>query len=252
VRSPRTWAKDAVYLTARVGGRRAFPVRAILMYHDVGGPAGPDETAFTKQMRYLVDRFRIVRLNDLPEAISTGEPVACVTFDDGYRDACERAAPILHDLGVPATFFLPSGLLGDKLETSFGARELIDEDGARALVGAGHEIGAHSITHPRLTGLPRADAELEIAGSRDQLQATLGAQVSSFAYPKGVHDEAVVWAVREAGFRLAVTVREELLLGSLDRLRLPRIAVLASTSMPQFRAKLSGGLEVYESWRGRR
>jgi peptidoglycan/xylan/chitin deacetylase (PgdA/CDA1 family) len=251
VRSPRIWAKDAAYLTARVAARRVSPVRAILMYHDVGGPAGPDETSFTMQMRYLVDHFRTVRLNDLPETISTGEPVACVTFDDGYRDACERAAPILDDVGVPATFFLPSGLMGEKLETSHGPREVIDADGARGLAERGHEIGAHSITHPRLTGLPRADAELEIGGSRDQLQATLGAPVSSFAYPKGDHDEAVVWAVREAGFRLAVTVREGLLRGSLDRLRLPRVAVHASTTMPQFRAKLSGGLEVYESWRGR-
>ena len=245
------WARDAAYLMARTLGPRVRPVRAILMYHDVGGPAGPDEATFARQLAFLADGFRTVRLDALPEALVGRDPVACVTFDDGYRDACERAAPILADAGVPATFFLPSGLLGEKLETSHGPREIIDADGARELIAAGHEIGAHSITHPRLTGLPRADADREIRGSRDQLGSTLGADVSSFAYPKGDENEAVVRAVREAGFRLAVTVREALLRGSLDRLRLPRVAVQASTSMPQFRAKLSGGLEVYERWRGR-
>jgi len=227
------------------------PVRVILMYHDVGGPAGPDEAAFARQMHFLRDHFRTVRLDALPEALALGDSVACVTFDDGYRDACERAAPILAAAGVPATFFLPSGLLGEKLETSLGPRELVDVEAAHALVAEGHEVGAHSITHARLTSLSRADVDREIAGSREQLEAMLGVRVSSFAYPKGAHDDAVAGAVREAGLRLAVTVREALLRGSLDRLRLPRVAVHASTSMLQFRSKLSGGLEVYEGWQGR-
>jgi len=251
MRRPRAWAKDIAYLTAWASAPRVSPVRAILMYHDVGGPAGPTEVAFDKQMRYLADRFLTVRLDGLPEALAGDEPVACVTFDDGYRDTCERAAPILADAEVPATFFLPSGLLGEKMDTSYGPREIVDADGARDLSAAGHEIGAHTITHPRLTSLSRTETAHEVSGSRKDLESILGVEVSTFAYPKGDHDDAVVWAVREAGFRLAVTVREGLLRGSLDRLRLPRVAVAASTTMTQFRAKLSGGLEVYEGWRGR-
>jgi len=35
-----------------------------------------------------------------------------VTFDDGYRDNCEIAGPILRRFGIPATFYLTAGWVG--------------------------------------------------------------------------------------------------------------------------------------------
>jgi peptidoglycan/xylan/chitin deacetylase (PgdA/CDA1 family) len=207
--------------------------------------------AFAAQVRYLADRFRLVRIGEMPAALDGSDPVACVTFDDGYADAIASAMQVLADAGVPATVFLPSGLLGGTIGTSYGPRNVIDLEGARALVAAGHEVGAHTVTHPRLTELPAADASSEIGRSREALGAALGVEVRAFAYPRGLFDDDVVCMVREAGFGSAVTIREGLLRGPLDPFRLPRIAVGPSTTMTQFKAKLSGGLEAYERWRGR-
>jgi peptidoglycan/xylan/chitin deacetylase (PgdA/CDA1 family) len=251
VTNPRSWAKDLTYLAARALGPRVRPVRAILMYHDVGGPAGPSVATFAAQVRYLATHFRLLRIGEVPAALDGVDPVACVTFDDGYADAIASAMPVLSDAGVPATVFLPSGLLGSTIGTSYGPRNVIDLDGARALVAAGHEVGAHTVTHPRLTELPRAEASNEILGSREELASALGVEVDAFAYPRGLFDDDVVCMVREAGFGSAVTIREGLLRGTLDPLRLPRVAVGPTTTMTQFKAKLSGGLEAYERWRGR-
>src|SRR5690606_11379545 len=71
---------------------------------------------FETQMRYLNRHYRVMPLADLAGLLGTGrplrEPVAAVTFDDGYRDNYTSAFPVLRRLGVPATIFLATGYIG--------------------------------------------------------------------------------------------------------------------------------------------
>jgi len=55
-------------------------------------------------------------------------------------------------------------------------------------------------------------------GSRE-LERAIGAEVSSFAYPFGIEDEAVVDRVRRAGFTVAVTTRAGAVGAAADPLR---------------------------------
>ena len=100
--------------------RIAVPGIASNPYYDPVISATPD--AFEAQIRFLSTRFHILGLDALLNIAAdkgmnarvlskTGKPMALVTFDDGYRDNCETALPILRKLGVPATFFIPSGFL---------------------------------------------------------------------------------------------------------------------------------------------
>ncbi|MDH3452772.1 MAG: polysaccharide deacetylase family protein, partial [Gammaproteobacteria bacterium] len=88
---------------------------SILIYHRVLGRADPfnagdpDIGQFRWQMQTLKKHFRVIdlefavaamRAKDLPKR------AACVTFDDGYADNLLNAAPILHELAIPATFFI--------------------------------------------------------------------------------------------------------------------------------------------------
>jgi peptidoglycan/xylan/chitin deacetylase (PgdA/CDA1 family) len=244
--------RDVAYRAAAAAAGPARPLRAILMLHEIDGPAGPSAAVFREQLSVLGDNANVVRLAAFADAITADEPVVSITFDDGYRRTCEIAAELLSDAGVPATFFLPSQLLATTFSTSFGPRELIDEDGARELARHGHEIGAHTRTHPDLTTLEDAALAEEIAGSRDDLERAVAAPIRTFAYPKGRSDSRVSAAVRDAGFEVAVTVQEGLVQGNADPMSLPRIAVRASTGTAQLRAKLTRGVELYERLRGRR
>lgn len=71
----------------------------------------PDE--FREQMRYVKRHFRPMRLTDIVASLDAGEALppdtVAVTFDDGYDDNYHVAAPILEELGVPATFFVSTG-----------------------------------------------------------------------------------------------------------------------------------------------
>ncbi len=82
-------------------------------YYDPVISAAPE--AFRAQLEWLIKRMRILTLSELDDRIRLGvpfnEPAAFVTFDDGYRDNFVEAVPILKELDVPATFFIPTEFL---------------------------------------------------------------------------------------------------------------------------------------------
>jgi peptidoglycan/xylan/chitin deacetylase (PgdA/CDA1 family) len=92
----------------------------ILTYHRVC-PA-PDAlitgnahaAGFRRQMQLLARAFNELPLAEATERMHAGTlppRAVCITFDDGYADNAEVAAPVLADCGLPATFFIATGFL---------------------------------------------------------------------------------------------------------------------------------------------
>jgi peptidoglycan/xylan/chitin deacetylase (PgdA/CDA1 family) len=113
----------AINLLERVVAMRR-PGLIVLTYHRIA-ERGTDQfydpvisaspQSFRAQVKWLQKRMRILTLLELDDRIQASErwsePAALVTFDDGYRDNFDVAVPILNELGVPATFFIPSKFL---------------------------------------------------------------------------------------------------------------------------------------------
>jgi peptidoglycan/xylan/chitin deacetylase (PgdA/CDA1 family) len=86
------------------------------------GPGNPalciTADSFRRQVEQIRRRYVVLPL-DLAVRAIRGEidlpgDACAITFDDGYRDVAERAMPILAELEVPATVFVPSGYVGDE------------------------------------------------------------------------------------------------------------------------------------------
>lgn len=76
----------------------------------------------------------------------------------------------------------------------------------REMSANGMEVGSHGVGHRMLAKLPAARMRAEIVGSRQRLQAKLGVPAQVISYPVGgadAFDEAVVTAVRAAGYTMA-------------------------------------------------
>ncbi len=87
------------------------------------------------------------------------------------------------------------------------------------------EIGAHTVSHPRVSALDERAARAELEDSRSCLQARLGRAVRHFAFPFGRRDDcgARDFALaRDVGFSSAATTRKGLILPGADPFRLPR------------------------------
>ena len=67
-----------------------------------------------QQLDWVGRRFRFVTLDELGERVERrdAEPVAAVTFDDGYRDVYEVAFPVLSRKGIPAAVFVITEMVG--------------------------------------------------------------------------------------------------------------------------------------------
>ena len=105
----------------RLAGRALPPYLAILRYHSVqedpgryAESLGPgmihSRRAFAEQMELLARRFHPVSLGGMLHFLRGEKPIprraVAVTFDDGYADNFEFAAPVLARFGIHAAFYL--------------------------------------------------------------------------------------------------------------------------------------------------
>lgn len=109
----------------RLGLRRARQGLTILMYHRIlpAVEAGKHplknlvvtRECFEQQVSWLARRMNIVTvrqgLDEIARGYSGRKPLVALTFDDGYVDNAEHAAPILDAKGVRATFFVTTGFV---------------------------------------------------------------------------------------------------------------------------------------------
>ena len=87
------------------------------------------------------------------------------------------------------------------------------------------EVGAHTVTHPLLSGLPESVQQDEVQRSKITLEESIGQQVRSFAYPYGSYTNETVAIIRKAGFDCACSTTSDSVWRGNDRFQLPRVTV---------------------------
>jgi peptidoglycan/xylan/chitin deacetylase (PgdA/CDA1 family) len=178
----------------------------------------------------------------------------CVTFDDGYEDMLTEALPVLRDLAVPATVYLPTAIIGGTARPTWyrSPPTMLDWAGVDELRSDGLiDAGSHSRTHPALPRLDEATARAEITGSRHELTERLGDVPSTFCYPAGLYGPRERRLVAEAGYEGAVTVHAGVNAEGADRYALARTLVYGGEPLSAFAARFDGRLDAPSPLRAR-
>jgi peptidoglycan/xylan/chitin deacetylase (PgdA/CDA1 family) len=238
----------------------------ILFYHSVCDTTEPslrymsvNPRAFAAQMRWLKARgYEAITLDQWFDWLDCAKPLprkpVIITFDDGFRDNLQNALPILRRHDFTATIFLVSEGIGKTSfwDKSHGVAELpmLSADEVRQMTREGVSFQSHGLTQASLPSLSPAQQEVELVGSKKQLESLLGASVNYFAYPQGEFTPECAECVKAAGYRGAFSTRAGFTNLDDDRFAIRRLAVTGRDNWLTFSLMLWRGRNVAaDAWR---
>ena len=235
----------------------SYPV--ILTYHSIAKGDSPiriPPALFAEQMEWLKANAAVVPLANIVKALVSGAAspprAVALTFDDGFRDFAELAAPILRKLELPATVFLPTAYCGGANDWPgqpkwVEPQPLMDWAQIRELAAQGISFGAHTRSHCVLTKVGSKQAEEEIKLSRSDIEERAHTTVTHFCYPYGAWNAAVRISVARH-YEGACSTAAGVVARGADPYALPRVdahyvrkpALFRSMFTRRFRAYVTG------------
>ena len=263
--TPREIAKCALYAgyvrlqaparTKALATRNAQRV-SILCYHRVVDQLKDNVTLgleqFDQQIALLKRHYQVVRADAIVRGEidrSSDRPIVAVTFDDGYLDNYTNAHPILKKHGVPATFFVSTGIVVTDREFQHDIDKNVrglpnmSWDQIRELHAEGHDIGAHTINHVNIAKVDEATAETELTGSLARVRQEIGVQDVAYAYCFGKRSDITPERrelARRLGYSACYAAYGGTNDGAIDLFDIKRFGVNYGFSETAFRAKLEG------------
>lgn len=195
---------NLIYKALDYFGYKRKPQLRVLLFHDIA----PDhEDSFKCLIEWLMLSWEFITPGDFSELILKKRPLLrdslLVTFDDGYYSNRLVAESILNPKNIKAIYFVLPELVN--IESTVNAKEFISNnlwpDGGIEgdyshwsnmkiedllfLIETGHHIGAHTMTHARLSGLNEEELINEIVDSANLLEKMLKIKIRDFAYSFG-------------------------------------------------------------------
>jgi peptidoglycan/xylan/chitin deacetylase (PgdA/CDA1 family) len=241
-------AAVATLLVRRAVGRPARHKFVILYYHAV---AAECRANFARQLDMLISRYNVVSADHQGPDAAGGWSVA-ITFDDAFQSVLDNAIPELVARRMPATIFVPAGVLGRQpawdMEDGCADRgEIVaSAEALRAVASDLVQLGAHSLTHPHLLRISPEERRREIEGCRRQMREIFYTDAVVFAFPYGEYDASVIEQCREAGYERVYSCIPGILDPAAAEFVRGRILVEASDGPLEFYLKILGAY----SWVG--
>ncbi len=165
----------------------AAVVIAIAVKDAPAAPSSGEALVEEYEMEVLAGKKR-----ELPVySVASEEKNIALTIDAAWEDdKTEFILDTLDAYNVKATFFL-CGFWVEKYPQM--VKEIFDR---------GHEIGNHSATHPHMTKLSSAQMRKDAESCEVMIEKITGTRCTLFRAPFGEYNDAVILAMREAGYEV--------------------------------------------------
>lgn len=222
------------------------------MYHSIRSPKKSEKlkslhvTPFNFHLQMSVLKllgYKGVSIKELKNRLieNKKERVVGITFDDGYLNNLEHAAPILNKYSFTATNYIVYKSIGKHNEwdeeKGVPSLKLMDKGDINAWLSAGMDIGSHCLDHMPLSQLSREGQLSQISDSKVALEKCFNVEISDFCYPYGDIDENSSKIV-EKYYSTSVTTQSGNVTNSNTFQLLPRMAITYRTGIIRFIFKI--------------
>ncbi|MEM8705237.1 MAG: polysaccharide deacetylase family protein [Actinomycetota bacterium] len=228
----------------------------VLIYHRVGAhtPVRVDlpTEVFDDQIAELAATTEVLRIDDAVSRLAAGEDLtgaSVVTFDDGTVDFVDEALPVLERHRVPATLYVATRHVEERIDFPDEGRVISWQALADAHRTGLVTIGSHTHAHVLLDRLDPADAADDLDRSIDLIGQRLGLPAEHFAYPKALAASPAVEPLVRERFRSAALAGTRPNPAGSDVHRLTRSPVQTTDGERWFRRKVAGGMHFEDDLR---
>jgi peptidoglycan/xylan/chitin deacetylase (PgdA/CDA1 family) len=199
--------------------------------------------------------FEITLMMDALKSLKKGPSnikKAVITFDDGFRDFYDNAAPLLRKFDYPAALFLPVNLIGKK-GPGLENKEHLNWLQVKECADQGIELGSHTLDHPVLVNLNDRQVKYQICESKLILECKTGKKIGGFCYPYRFPEEKKNFSntikkyVNDAGYDYCLTTSIGRVNSGDDLYLLKRIPINEYDDEKLFNAKLCGAYDWLHS-----
>lgn len=215
------------YFFDAIVGRKSSLI--IFCLHDIGSSSFrfcQDPIILDKQLSLVTKRFKVITLSDLYhnfDTITSDKTSKCIiTFDDGYTGVYVHRE-ILRKYNIkPTVFFLTGNQKSfphDMQTFSYCTKKEIE-----SIKNLGWDIGSHGVSHKDHRLLTDDSVNLEITQSKKYLESVTQ-KCYFYAYPHGKYTDKIVDMVKDAGYKLALSMDDEDITSKSNTYKLSRVGI---------------------------
>ncbi len=121
-----------------------------------------------------------------------------MSYDDG-RKADKRLVEIFNRNGIKGTFHINSGFFGNTEYDRMEEAECVE-------LYKGHEVSAHTLTHPTIARCPKEMLVHEVMEDRKNLERIFGYTIRGMSYPNGSYSPEIMELLPQLGIEYSRVV----------------------------------------------
>ena len=195
---------------------------------------------------HFINKNGYLRIDDVsvssftpPAPKKFARALVTITFDDGWRSIYNNAYPVMQQYGFRSTQYLTTSFLNKK---SYMTNAMVS-----TMQQNGHEIAAHTVTHPSLPKVSSTQLYNELVNANDTLKTSYGVYPTNFATPYGEYNDSVLTAIKQQYYSHRTIEKGLNYADSMDQYRIKSYMLEVSTPVSQVK-KWIDDAKATNSW----